>query len=147
MVARSDDFGATGQSGRSTIRTPARKPIRRQRYDVAYNHSTTIWVSSSHDRGASWSSVKAQTTGKGKIGWSLAGGGTVTPNGDVHFGWAGYEQNGVAKGPVNLYVSSSRDAARPGGHEHRDVGVAAGLLGGPVRLGVPGRPAHAGIGR
>ena len=44
-----------------------------------------------------------------KLGWSLAGGGTVTPDGSVYFSWAGYEQNGGAKGPVNLYVSRSAD--------------------------------------
>jgi hypothetical protein len=121
MVARSDDFGASW-SIRAVDDTNAGtdKPILAVRGDdvyVAYNHSTTIWVSSTHDGGATWTSVKAQPTGKGKIGWSLAGGGTVTPDGDVHFGWAGYEQNGVAKGPVNLYVSSSSD----GGTTWRDT--------------------------
>jgi hypothetical protein len=76
-----------------------------------------VWVSSTHDRGATWTSAKTQTKAKGKLGWSLAGGGTVTPNGDVHFSWAGYEQNGVAKGPVNLFVSSSSD----GGATWRDT--------------------------
>jgi len=113
MVARSDDFGESWSiQAVDDTNAGTDKPILAVRGDdiyVAYNHSTTIWVSFSHDRGANWTSVKAQATGKGKIGWSLAGGGTVTPNGDVHFGWAGYEQNGVAKGPVNLYVSSSRD--------------------------------------
>jgi hypothetical protein len=116
MVARSDDFGTTWTI-RAVDDTNAGtdKPILAVRGDdiyVAYNHSQTIWVSYSHDRGATWTSTKAQTTGKGKLGWSLAGGGTVTPNGEVHFGWAGYEQNGVAKGPVNLYVSSSTDDGR-----------------------------------
>jgi hypothetical protein len=113
MVARSDDFGATWSiQAVDDTNAGTDKPILAVRGDdiyVAYNHSTTIWVSFSHDRGETWTSVKAQTTGKGKIGWSLAGGGTVMPNGDVHFGWAGYEQNGVAKGPVNLYVSTSRN--------------------------------------
>jgi hypothetical protein len=113
MVGRSDDFGQSW-SIRAVDDTNAGtdKPILAVRGDdvyVAYNHTQTIWVSHSHDRGETWASLKAQATGKGKIGWSLAGGGTVAPNGDVHFGWAGYEQNGVAKGPVNLYVSSSRD--------------------------------------
>ena len=113
MVARSDDFGETWDiQAVDDSNAGMDKPILAVRGDdiyVAYNHTQTIWVSFSHDRGETWTSVKAQTTGKGKIGWSLAGGGTVTPNGDVHFGWAGYEQNGVAKGPVNLYSSSSRD--------------------------------------
>jgi hypothetical protein len=44
-----------------------------------------------------------------KLGWSLAGGGAVDPAGNVYFSWAGYKQNGQAKGPVNLYVSRSTD--------------------------------------
>jgi hypothetical protein len=119
-VARSDDFGATWTiNAVDTTKAGTDKPILAVRGDdvyVAYNHTQTIWVSSSHDGGRTWSSVKAQPTSKGKIGWSLAGGGTVAPNGDVHFSWAGYEQNGVAKGPVNLYVSSSAD----GGATWRD---------------------------
>lgn len=112
-VARSDDFGVTWTKYIvDDTNAGTDKPILAVRGDdvyVAYNHTQTIWVSYSHDRGNTWMSVKAQTTGKGKLGWSLAGGGTVTPDGAAHFSWAGYEQNGVAKGPVNLYVSSSRD--------------------------------------
>ena len=115
-VARSDDFGATWTTSTADSTNAAvDKPILAVRGDdvyVAYNHTQTIWVSSSHDGGATWTSVKAQTKAKGKLGWSLAGGGTVAPNGDVHFSWSGYEQNGVAKGPVNLFVSSSTDGGR-----------------------------------
>lgn len=121
VVARSDDFGVTWTSHVADATNAATdKPILAVRGDdvyVAYNHTQTVWVSSSHDRGATWTSVKTQTKAKGKLGWSLAGGGTVTPKGDVHFSWAGYEQNGVAKGPVNLYVSSSSD----GGATWRDT--------------------------
>ena len=45
----------------------------------------------------------------GQLGWALAGGGTVDPAGNVYFAWAGYEQNGGAKGPVNLFISKSAD--------------------------------------
>jgi hypothetical protein len=38
---------------------------------------------------------------------NLPGGGTVTPNGNVFFAWAGYEGNGGAKGKVTLFVSKS----------------------------------------
>jgi hypothetical protein len=113
VVARSDDFGATWTSWVvDDTQAGTDKPILAVRGDdvyVAYDHTQTNWVSFSHDGGSTWDSVKMQPTGKGKIGWSLPGGGTVAPNGDVHFSWAGYEQNGGAKGPVNLYVSSSRD--------------------------------------
>jgi hypothetical protein len=76
---------------------------------VGYNHTQTVWVSSSHDGGATFSSAKVNPNGK--LGWSLAGGGALTPAG-VYFAWAGYEQNGGAKGPVHLYISKSVDAGR-----------------------------------
>ncbi|HEY3334484.1 MAG TPA: sialidase family protein [Candidatus Limnocylindrales bacterium] len=114
VVARSGDFGATWTIHTVDVTNAGTdKPILAVRGDdvyVAYNHTQTIWVSSSHDGGQTWSSVKAEVKAKGKLGWSLAGGGTVAPNGDVHFSWAGYEQNGGAKGPVNLFVSTSTDA-------------------------------------
>ena len=61
----------------------------------------------SHDGGATFKQVKVNQNAK--LGWSLGGGGTVTPDGSVYFSWAGYTQNGGAKGPVNLYVSRSSD--------------------------------------
>lgn len=113
VVGRSTDFGSTWQVWTvDETNAGTDKPILAVRGDdvyVAYNHTQTIWVSYSHDAGGSWTSVKAQSTGKGLLGWSLAGGGTIAPNGDVHFSWAGYANNGGAKGPVALYVSSSRD--------------------------------------
>jgi hypothetical protein len=123
VVARSDDFGATWRSKVvDDTNAGTDKPIIAVRGDdvyVAYDQVQTIWVSATHDGGATWTSVKAQTTGKGKLGWSLPGGGTVTPDGTVVFGWAGYERNGGAKGPVNLYVSRSTD----GGATWQDVPV------------------------
>jgi hypothetical protein len=74
---------------------------------VGYNHAQKVWVSSSHDGGASFTSTNINANGK--LGWSLAGGGTVTPDGSVYFSWAGYTQNGGAKGSVNLYISKSTD--------------------------------------
>ena len=75
---------------------------------VGYNHTQKVWVSSSHDGGETFTS--AVVNPNGKLGWSLAGGGTVTPDGAVYFSWSGYRQNGQAKGPVNLYLSKSTDA-------------------------------------
>jgi Neuraminidase (sialidase) len=113
VVARSGDFGATWTLRTVDVTNAATdKPILAVRGNdvyVAYNHTQTVWVSYSHDGGVTWASIKTQTQAKGKIGWALAGGGTVAPNGDAHFSWAGYEQNGGAKGPVNLYVSTSTD--------------------------------------
>jgi hypothetical protein len=74
---------------------------------VAYNHAQTVWGTYSHDAGATFASVKINQNGK--LGWSLAGGGAIDPAGNVYFSWSGYEQNGGAKGDVNLYISKSAD--------------------------------------
>jgi hypothetical protein len=109
VVAKSTDLGATWSVVTANATNASTdKPIlvaRGQDVYVAYNHAQTVWVSASHDGGATFGSFKVNSNGK--LGWSLAGGGTVTPNGNVFFAWAGYKQNGGAKGPVNLYVSKS----------------------------------------
>jgi hypothetical protein len=111
LVARSTDSGATWTVvAANSIRSGADKPIlavRGQEVYVAYNHAQKIWVSSSHDGGATFTSVNVNKNGK--LGWALAGGGTVAPDGAVYFGWSGYERNGGAKGDVNLFVSKSTD--------------------------------------
>src|SRR5438094_6936361 len=66
---------------------------------VGFNHAQKVWVASSHDGGITFSSSNVNPNGK--LGWSLAGGGTIDPEGNVYFAWAGYTQNGGAKGPVN----------------------------------------------
>jgi len=111
VVAKSTDSGATWNVVTAdSTNAGTDKPIlavRGQDVYVVYNHSQTMWGSYSHDGGATFSSVKVNQNGK--LGWSLAGGGTVTPNGAVYFSWAGYEGNGGAKGNVNLYISKSTD--------------------------------------
>lgn len=76
---------------------------------IGWNAIQKIYISASHDGGRTWTTSLGSDTGQGILGWSLAGGGTVLPNGRVAFSWAGYERNGGAKGPVNLYVTTSRD--------------------------------------
>lgn len=111
VVGKSTDFGATWSfvvADHTNAGTD--KPwlvVRGQDVYVAYNHAQKVWVSYSHDGGTTFSSVNINPNGK--LGWSLASGGAITPDGAVHFSWSGYEQNGGAKGPVNLYVSSSFD--------------------------------------
>ncbi|HEX9840107.1 MAG TPA: sialidase family protein [Anaerolineales bacterium] len=113
VVAKSTDFGVTWSVVVANSTNAATdKPIlavRGQDVYVGYNHAQKVWVSSSHDGGATFTSVNVNRTGAGKLGWSLAGGGTVDPAGNVYFAWAGYEQNGGAKGPVNLFISKSTD--------------------------------------
>jgi hypothetical protein len=82
--------------------------VRGQDVYVGYNHAQKVWVSHSHDGGDTFASTVVNHNGK--LGWSLASGGTVTPGGAAHFAWAGYERNGQAKGPVNLYIASSFDS-------------------------------------
>ena len=111
VVAKSTDFGATWKVVTAdSTNAGTDKPIlavRGQDVYVVYNHSQTMWGSYSHDGGTTFTSVKVNQNGK--LGWSLAGGGTVTPDGAAYFSWAGYESNGGAKGNVNLYISKSTD--------------------------------------
>jgi Neuraminidase (sialidase) len=110
-VAKSTDFGVTWQTViADSTNAGTDKPIllvRGKDLYVGYNHAQKVWVSSSHDGGATWKSVNINQNSH--LGWSLAGGGAITPSGAVYFSWSGYTQNGGAKGPVNLYVSKSTD--------------------------------------
>jgi hypothetical protein len=111
VIAKSTDFGTTWTVVTAdSTNAGTDKPIlavRGQDVYVVYNHSQTMWGTYSHDGGATFTSVKVNQNAK--LGWSLAGGGTVTPDGNVIFSWDGYEGNGGAKGKVNLYISRSTD--------------------------------------
>jgi len=111
IVAKSTNFGSTWTYViADATNSGTDKPIltvRGQDVFVAYNHSQTIWGAYSHDGGATFTEVKINQNGK--LGWSLSGGGTVTPNGNAYFAWVGYEGNGGAKGKVNVFVSRSTD--------------------------------------
>ena len=110
-VAKSTDFGQTWTTviANSTNAGTDKDilAVRGNDVYVAYDHSQTVWCSSSHDGGLTWSSTKVNANAQ--FGWSLTGGGTVDPAGNVYFSWDGYTQNGGAKGPVNLYVTKSSD--------------------------------------
>lgn len=109
VVGKSTDFGATWTVvTASSTNAATDKPIlaaRGQNVYVSYDHTQTAYVTASHDGGATFTEIKINQNAK--LGWSLGGGGTVTPNGNVFFAWAGYEANGGAKGNVNLYISKS----------------------------------------
>ncbi len=111
VVGKSTDYGVTWSfvlADHTNAGTD--KPIlavRGQDVYVSYNHSQTAYVTASHDGGVTFTEVKMNQNAK--LGWSLGSGGTVAPNGNVYFSWEGYTQNGGAKGPVNLYVSTSTD--------------------------------------
>jgi hypothetical protein len=109
IVAKSTDSGITWRYViADATNSGTDKPIlavRGQDVFVAYNHAQTIWGAYSHDGGATFTEVKINQNGK--LGWSLSGGGTITPNGNAYFAWVGYEGNGGAKGKVNVFVSRS----------------------------------------
>jgi hypothetical protein len=111
VVAKSTDSGATWSVViADSTQAGTDKPIlavRGQDVYVGFNHAQKVWVASSHDGGATFTNTNVNPNGK--LGWSLASGGTVDAAGNVYFAWAGYTRNGGAKGPVNLYVSKSTD--------------------------------------
>lgn len=123
MVARSADFGATWQAvAADSTNAGTDKPIlavRGPHVYVAFNHTQRVWVASSHDGGQTFTNVIVNPNGK--LGWSLAGGGAVDPAGNVYFAWAGYEQNGGAKGKVNLYISKSADGGATWANKLLDI--------------------------
>jgi hypothetical protein len=112
-VARSDDFGATW---RPVLVEPLERgtdkdilAVRGDDVYLVYNAVQKIWASVSHDGGETWSLHPVVHNTNSKLGWSLPAGGAIDSHGTAYFGWAGYTQNGQAKGPVNLYVSKSTD--------------------------------------
>jgi BNR repeat-like domain len=113
-VAKSTDFGQTWTTViANSTQAGTDKDILAVRGNdvyVAYDHAQVVWCSSSHDGGVTWTSVKVNANAQ--FGWSLTGGGTVDPAGNVYFSWDGYTQNGGAKGPVNLYVTKSSDGGQ-----------------------------------
>ncbi len=111
LVLKSIDFGNTWSAvvANSTMAGTDKDILVVHGNDVyvAYNHAQTVWASSSHDGGQTFTSVKVNANAN--FGWSLAGGGAIDDAGNVYFGWEGYTQNGGAKGPVNIYVTKSAD--------------------------------------
>ena len=110
-VAKSTDFGQTWTTAIANSTSAGTDKdilaVRGSDVYVAYDHTQTVWCSASHDGGLTWTSAKVNANAQ--FGWSLTGGGTVDPAGNVYFSWEGYTQNGGAKGPVNLYVTKSSD--------------------------------------
>ncbi|WIG58955.1 MAG: hypothetical protein OJF49_001702 [Ktedonobacterales bacterium] len=112
-VMKSTDFGQTW-SGPTIVENLQRATdkdilaVRGQTVAVAYNAVQKIYAAVSHDGGATWVNSLI-SNGSNQLGWSLGGGGGIDSQGNIYFSFDGYTQNGQAKGPVNLYVSESRD--------------------------------------
>ena len=115
-VMKSTDFGQTwtGPTIVENLQRATDKDIltvRGKTIAVAYNAVQKIYASISHDGGQTWA-TQLINTGSTQQGWSLGGGGGIDSQGNIYFSWAGYTQNGQAKGPVNLFVSESRDGGQ-----------------------------------
>src|SRR3989441_3544009 len=115
-VMKSTDFGQTwmGPTIVENLQRATDKDIltvRGTTIAVAYNAAQKIFASISHDSGQTWV-TQLINSGSMQQGWSLGGGGGIDSQGNIYFSWDGYTQNGQAKGPVNLFVSESRDGGQ-----------------------------------
>jgi BNR repeat-like domain len=146
MLGKSADFGATwvftmAVQSDEELDKPA-LAVRGQNVYVAFNHEEEVWVASSQDGGRSF--IPARVNAESRPGWSLLGGATVDPAGNVYLGWASYSKAGGARGAVNLYVAKSADAGKTWSANLLDVSAAApgckgeecaeGFLGAQVSL-------------
>ena len=115
-VMKSTDFGQswTGPTIVENLQRSTDKDIltvRGSTVAVAYNAAQKIYASISHDGGQTWA-TRLINNGGTQQGWSLGGGGGIDSQGNIYFSWDGYTQNGQAKGPVNLFVTESRDGGQ-----------------------------------
>lgn len=114
IVARSLDFGRTwsfswAERGQEDTDKPV-LTVRGADVYVGFNHEENFFVAASHDAGQTFATV--QVNPNAAPGWSLAGGATVDPAGNVYFGWTAYARHQMPMHPVSVYVSRSID----GGH-------------------------------
>jgi hypothetical protein len=116
MVARSQDFGRSwylAVAERSRDNEDADKPVLAVHgadVYVGFNHEQTFLVAASHDYAQTFSSVAVNANAG--PGWSLAGGATVGPSGEVYFSWTAYARRELSTRPVSIYVSRSTDSGR-----------------------------------
>jgi len=114
IVARSLDFGRTWSLAvADRAEADGDKPVLAVRGTdvyVGFNHEEKFFVAASHDAGQTFTRVNVNP-GVGP-GWSLAGGATVDPAGNVYFGWTAYVRHEMPTHPVSVYVSRSADSGR-----------------------------------
>jgi len=146
IVARSLDFGRTWSFAQAERgREEADKPVLAVRgadVYVGFNREEEFLVAASHDYGQTFS--RASVNANAEEGWSLAGGATVDPLGNVYFGWTAYVRRALPTRPVSVNVSRSADGGRtwntalldvssaPPGCEQESCGT--GFLGAQIAL-------------
>lgn len=127
IVARSLDFGRTWSfSIADRGREEADKPVLAVRGSdvyIGFNHEEKFLVAASHDAGQTFARVSVNPNAS--PGWSLAGGATVDPAGNVFFGWTAYARHEVTSRPVSIYISRSADGGRSWNTTLLDVSSAA----------------------
>ncbi len=127
MLAKSLDSGATwaftiAVRSDEELDKPA-LAVRGQGVYVSFNHEEEVWVAASQDAGRSF--VPARVNAESRPGWSLLGGATVDPAGNVYLAWSSYSKAGGARGTVNLYVAKSTDAGKSWSDSLLDTSAAA----------------------
>jgi hypothetical protein len=146
VVARSLDYGRTWSfSMAKRGQEDADKPVLTVRgadVYVGFNHEEEFLVAASHDAGQTFRVVRVNPNAT--PGWSLAGGATVDPAGDVYFGWTAYARREMRTRPVGVFVSRSADGGRTWSTVSLDVssappeceaqGCETGFLGAQVAL-------------
>ena len=113
IVARSLDFGRTwsfswAERGQEDSDKPV-LTVRGADVYVGFNHEENFFVAASHDAGQTFTTV--QINPNAAPGWSLAGGATIDPAGNVYFGWTAYARHEMPTHPVSVYVSRSTDGS------------------------------------
>lgn len=109
VLGKSSDGGVTwnfGIAARSEeeLDKPA-LAVRGQRVVIGFNHEEEVWAAVSQDGGRSFANVRVNDDAH--PGWSLLGGATISPAGDVFLAWTSYSKAGGARGPVDLFVAKS----------------------------------------
>lgn len=147
VVARSLDFGRTwsfswAERGQDDTDKPV-LAVRGADVYVGFNHEERFFVSASHDAAQTFTVVGVNSSTE--PGWSLAGGATVDPAGNVYFGWTEYARHELPSRPVSIYLSRSSDGGRTWGTQLLDQSSAppeceaqnceTGYLGAQIALG------------
>lgn len=112
-VMKSTNFGVTW-TGPTIVENLQRATdkdelaVRGSTIAVSFTAAQKIYAATSHDGGQTWN-TSLINNGSTQEGWSLGGGGGIDSQGNIYFAFAGYSQNGGANGPVNLFLTESRD--------------------------------------